>query len=280
LDLKGYQLKVENIEVVTEFDPDLPQFFGNASQIEQVILNLIANAERKIGEHGGHGTITLRTLQAPNRILIHIEDDGPSIPDDLFQKVLQIPFPSRDIDNRFTIGLAICNGIVAELGGWIRAENLSPERGVRFLVELPLILEGEEGKETDSKQEPGFDGSGKVVLVVDDEESIVDYLGKIFRKNNFEVESATNGKKALEIVQKRKIDLIVSDVKMPDINGIDLIKKIRKIRPVLSKKVVFISGATDSNLEEMLGEPDIRYIQKPFGRNQILETVRDIFSPN
>lgn len=278
LGLKAYQLKIENVEVKTELDRSLPPYWGNISRLEHVLLNLISASEQKIGEDTKKGQICVRTVRQGHWIRILVEDDGPPIPEEMFPRLFNPFHGSGNFFAPFGLGLSICNRIVSELGGVIFGGNLTATRGVRFSIALPIAVTAADSGQGTDKEPSHLNGTGKVALVVDDEESIVEFLVKIFRKNHFEVESATNGQKALEIVKNRRVDLVVSDVRMPDMDGIRLFREIEKIRPVLSKNVVFISGAADTHLEELIAVTDARLIRKPFGREQILQIIRDVFA--
>jgi two-component system NtrC family sensor kinase len=277
VDLKAYQLRVEGIRVETDFETDLPPFYGNPNQLQQVLLNLITNAEQKFLETGEKGKITLRTRNLGNWIRIEVEDSGAPIPEEILPEIFNPFFTTKDPDRGTGLGLSVCFEIMAENGGCIYAENL--DRGVRFTLQLPLTSKEEMALEEDRPDGVAVDGSDWAVLVVDDEETIVSLVEKLLRKNKFRVETARSGTEALQILESKKIDLVISDVKMPDINGLDLAKKIFRIQPALSTRYIFMSGSINFDRDEVSDPSPVVYLQKPFGKNQLLQTIRDILRP-
>lgn len=278
VDLKAYQLKLENIKVRTEFKLDLPSFFGNANQLQQVILNLIINAEQKLKDEVGKGIITIRTKHDENWIFIEVEDDGPPIPEEIFPEIFNSFFTTKEPGMGTGLGLSVCYGIIAENGGCIHAENLLLEKGVKFTIELPLKSKDVIKPVQEVQPLELVDGSGLIVLIVDDEEPIVDLLRKILHEKKFIVETATSGIKALKIIKRKKIDLVISDVRMPDMDGIELAKKILKVKPQLVNRFIFISGSITSHLEDFADQVQLQFIQKPFEKKQVLEKIQNVLN--
>jgi len=142
LDLQAYRLKVSNIEVVTELASDLPKTMADAHQVQQVLVNLITNAEQAMtGAHGG-GVLTLKTERADDTIRVNVADDGPGIPPEDLKRIFDPFFTTKEVGRGTGLGLSICYGIVREHGGRMWARN-NRDGGATFTIELPIVSENE-----------------------------------------------------------------------------------------------------------------------------------------
>jgi two-component system, NtrC family, sensor kinase len=141
LQLRAYEHKVNNIEVIADLSPELPETLCDHFQLQQVFLNLVINAEFFMIEENGHGTLTIKTEVDENVIRISIKDDGPGIPPENLLKIFDPFFTTKDVGKGTGLGLSICHGIVSEHGGTIKA-NSQPGQGAEFVIELPLVPVG------------------------------------------------------------------------------------------------------------------------------------------
>jgi len=139
LDLRAYSLKTNNIEVTTQLDPDLPMTLADASQLQQVFLNIILNAETEMKLAHGKGKFLVKTAQVNNNIRISFEDNGPGIAEENLDRIFEPFFTTREVGQGTGLGLSLCHGIVAEHGGRIYAQS-KLGKGATFVVELPIIL--------------------------------------------------------------------------------------------------------------------------------------------
>ncbi len=137
LDLRAYEQKVHNIEVVTDFDPELPEITADIFRLQQVFVNIIINAEYFIGQAHGRGTITITTKVKGDTILASFADDGPGIKKEHLRHLFDPFFTTKAVGQGTGLGLSICHGIVTEHGGKIYAES-KPGQGATFIVELPI----------------------------------------------------------------------------------------------------------------------------------------------
>ena len=142
LELRAYELKTGNIEVVTDLTPRLPKAMVDFYQIQEVFLNIILNAEQAMTEANGEGKLSIKTRRVGGYIRASFTDDGPGIPADQLDKVFDPFFTTRGETGGTGLGLSVCHGIVTEHGGKIYAKS-KPWKGTTFFVELPLVTEGE-----------------------------------------------------------------------------------------------------------------------------------------
>jgi signal transduction histidine kinase len=138
LQLRAHQLKLNNIEVITRLAPNLPQVLADGGQMQQVFLNIIANAETEMNLAHGKGTLWIVSEQKDHVIEISFKDDGPGITPENMQKLFQPFFTTRALGKGTGLGLSVCHGIVTEHKGRIWADS-RPGFGATFFVELPLI---------------------------------------------------------------------------------------------------------------------------------------------
>jgi len=140
LELRAYELKTSNIEVVTDLAPSLPKTIADFQQIQEVFLNIILNAEQVMSEANHGGKLTIKTREITGYIRVSFTDDGPGIPAENLDRLFNPFFTTREVGGGTGLGLSICHGIVAEHGGRIYARS-KPGKGATFIVELPVITE-------------------------------------------------------------------------------------------------------------------------------------------
>ena len=143
LDLRRYELSVNNIEVALNLRPELPRTMADEHQIQQVALNLILNAEQSMLEAYGGGRLTVATEQVGNMIHLIVTDTGPGIAPENLEKIFDPFFTTKDVGKGSGLGLSICYGIIQEHGGTIRVSS-QPPSGATFTVELPVVYDSDE----------------------------------------------------------------------------------------------------------------------------------------
>jgi two-component system NtrC family sensor kinase len=138
LELHAYRMRVNNVEVVTQLDPDLPKTMADFHQMQQVFVNITTNAEQAVTEVRGKGRVVVKTKRVGNMIRVTFTDDGPGIPDDILKSVFDPFFTTKDVGKGTGLGLSICYGIVREHGGRMYAKS-DTGKGASFVVEIPIV---------------------------------------------------------------------------------------------------------------------------------------------
>jgi two-component system NtrC family sensor kinase len=286
LSLQSYQLKVDNIAVVTSYDPNLPSTVADPHQLQQVFLNLITNARQAMVDKGGRGTLTLRTSVVdggedlngdPRGPMIEIEvgDSGVGIAERDMHKIFHPFYTTKPVGQGTGLGLSICFGIVQEHGGRIWAES-TVGVGTRVKIRLPLktMEQPEEPVAGPPKSERPKVDQSQYVLVVDDEEPVVRLIARLLRDLGHRSVVVTSGEAALEALTREHFDLVLTDVKMPGISGFDLHRWVRERDVDLADRMVFITGDTLSPATrdqlELNGNP---FLSKPFSIEQLEQTL-------
>jgi len=273
LRLRTYELETNNIKVVTDLSPHLPNTIADAGQLQQVFLNLTINAETEMKLAHGKGKLIIKTERINNVIRISFKDNGPGIARKNVKKIFDPFFTTREVGNGTGLGLSICHGIVSGHGGKIYAES-QLGKGATFVVELPLISRHKEViKRTKSLDKPKRASMGKM-LVVDDEVVVRQLLGQLLKKEGYSVETTDNGKDALSRIKKDVYDLVLLDVKLPGMSGSEIYEHIREISMLIARRVVFITGdVMGADTEAFLIRTKAPFIAKPFNIELLKEQI-------
>jgi len=282
VELRSYELQVNNIEITRDLDRDLPKTIADAHQLQQVFLNVLTNAEQAMLEAHGKGCLTIRTradLQK-ERIVVEIIDDGPGIPETYLTKIFDPFFTTKDVGKGTGLGLSLSYGMIKEHGGNIYARSRLGE-GSTFVIELPIItrLQEEPGATPDlMPQALQFENlvRGKRILVVDDEKYILDFFVEVFQALPMQVDIAGDGRVAMKKMLLKEYDIVVSDFKMPQMSGRELFTWIKENRPQLASRIIFVTGDTVSvETRSFFEDNHTRYLAKPFKIEEVKEVIQE-----
>ena len=222
----------------------------------------------------GKGKLSVRTEQMDNIIRISFKDDGPGIMKKNLERIFNPFFTTRRVGEGTGLGLSVCHGIIAEHGGRIYAES-KLGRGATFVIELPVVTEVAPPKPAKPVVKKSKKAAKARILVVDDEKVIRDIVNLVLTGEGHEVEAVDNAADALKKIEGQKYSLILLDIKMPDMSGIELYERIQKIDKSLAHKVVFITGdIMGADTEKFLYETKVAHIDKPFDVEQLSREVQ------
>ncbi len=279
LALQVYQLRVDNITVQLDLDPELPSTVTDPHQLQQVLLNLITNARQAMNERGS-GILTIRTRRheaADGRYIeISISDNGVGIPAQYLDKVFNPFFTTKPVGQGTGLGLSICYGIIQEHQGQIWIESREGV-GTTVFIRLPIIETSVGVPAPSSAAADTESGPQQRVLVVDDEESVLRMLQRLLGELGHQTTVVSDVDSALRELATRPYDLVITDLRMPQKSGFDLSEEIRRLYPHLADRIIFISGDTLSTLKphqkEQLRD---RLLSKPFSISQLAELLRNL----
>jgi PAS domain S-box-containing protein len=281
LALRSYEQRVSNITILDALAAGLPQVFADGHQIQQVLLNLIINAEQAMLTANGRGTLVVRTWHDVNHesVVLEINDDGPGIPDELQPKIFDPFFTTKEVGKGTGLGLTVAYAIVQEHGGRIRLES-NPKIGASFYVELPVSG----GKLPPAPLSRGrLDGHpeavpGASILVVEDETKLANAVVDALRDAGYVVDHAPDGEEAFVRINAATTpyDLVICDLKMPKVDGKMFYRRLSTNVPTLAKRVIFVTGdVAGTDAEEFLDESGCRWLAKPFRLGDLLRAVRE-----
>jgi CheY-like chemotaxis protein len=250
-------------------------------QIQQVFFNVIKNAEQAMIDAKGGGQLTVVTKGTPEGVSIAIADDGPGIPPDIQRRIFDPFFTTKDAGQGTGLGLTICYSILDEHGGRISAEN-RPEGGAVFTIELPLGT-ADEADASEGRSDGGpalpTSVSSRRFLVVDDEESIRLLLHDILRLDNHQVVIAKSGIEAAELVGREAFDVIITDLKMPGMDGASFYRQLLERDPVLAGRIIFITGDTVSpDTRAFLQRVTNPVLAKPFKIGPLRDAIEAVLA--
>lgn len=275
LELRDYDLRVHDIEVQRSFTEPLPACLADPHQIQQVLLNVITNAEHAIRAGGRPGLLQIATMASGDRVRVVIADNGTGIADEHRRRLFDPFFTTKPVGEGTGLGLTISYGIIEEHGGRIEADNTA-DGGAVFTIDLPAIqrLAGAPEAEPPAPEPPA---PRRAILVVDDEPSIRELLAGLLLADGHQVETVRTGAEALARLAERSFDAIITDIRMPEMDGMVFYDQLLQRFPQLQGKVIFTSGDTVSPdtraFIDTLGAP---FFSKPFKLREVRDLVRAV----
>jgi len=273
LELRAYEMKVNNIEVETQLDPDLPLTTANAGQLQQVFLNIVLNAEYFMTKAHNKGKLLVKTERIDGKIRASFIDDGAGISPENLDKIFNPFFTTKEVGKGTGLGLSICHGIITQHKGRIYAQSESG-KGATFVIELPIVAEpAQAGKARVTKKEPQKPRGAKI-LVVDDEAAILTFLHRLLTDMGHSVETINNADTALERLNTERYSLILLDIKLPGMSGIELYQQIEKMAPALTRRVMFITGdVMEGTTRSFLEKAGVPHITKPLDIEELKKMI-------
>ena len=287
----------------------LPLVYIDAARLEDVIVNLIENAEAAIAARregkalsgavperaAGEIKVITRMQSDPERIFVEVADNGSGLKDEDLSRIFDPFFTTREVGQGTGLGLSVCYGIVREHGGHIAARN-GAAGGAVFTIELPVMAESLIGaaaagfvpppaEPRPAPRPPSYPPMpasadadpmtrGRKALVVDDEESNAALVRRVLAGAGYDVESTTLSRRALVMIERTAYDAVICDVKMPELSGQELYGRVCQIRPEMARRFVFITGDIDGeDTRQFLDETRCSYFMKPFNLERLTAAV-------
>lgn len=280
-----------NIEMELLHDPELGPVKVDEGQLEQVLINLVVNARDAMD---GRGSLVVQTgnittdhdvkrgadiQPAGDWVTITIKDTGCGIPADVMERIFEPFFTTKEIGSGTGLGLSTVYGIVRQTGGYIEVNSVIGE-GTEFIILLPryVATEKEKAQEAQAKEsvpeQKDLTGSA-CILLVEDEDAVRAFSARALANKGYDVIEANSGETALELLEKHEgaLDLMVTDVIMPGIDGPELARQVLQDRPDLP--IVFVSGFTEDRFKQEFGD-NASFLPKPFTLQQLAEKIKDV----
>ncbi|MFO1116484.1 MAG: ATP-binding protein [Beijerinckiaceae bacterium] len=279
----------EKITLELKHGRDLWLVKADLNQLEQVVVNLVVNARDAMPEGG---RIALRTanvapgecaayreplLSPAEYVLLEVADSGVGIPAELKEKIFEPFFTTKEVGKGTGLGLSMVYGIVKQTGGFVFVDS-TVGKGTTFRIFLPRHIPepAEIAPKADAAVKPAADLTGHgVILLVEDEEAVRAFGARALASRGYTVLEAASGVEALQVVEEAggKVDLIVSDVVMPEMDGPTMFGELRKRG--ITAKIIFVSGYAEEAFSKNLPAGEFGFMPKPFTLKQLIETVKN-----
>ncbi len=276
LELLGYQLKTSDITVDSDLDSRVCEVIGDSDQLTQVFTNLILNAAQAMegwkGKH--HITVTSRR-ERDGKVLVTIADTGPGIPADIRTRIFEPFFTTKGGKGGTGVGLALCLNIVSAHGGDLLLTDTFGG-GATFTVKFPSADEVNLG---DSGTKDGAEIALKPssVLLVDDEIELAQTLADLLEPEGLKTDIALNGAIAMDKLRQHKFDAIISDLRMPVMDGPALYEALERELPSYLNRIIYVTGDTlSSHVHDFLNAHAVPVVEKPYRLKDIRRALSEL----
>lgn len=262
----------EGVNIKLNLDAEKPMVLGNRNKMQQAILNIISNAKDAVLDTDKENKqIAINTKNAEGDFILEISDNGCGMPDEIKNKIFDSYFTTKPAGEGTGIGLDLTKNIVEGFGGKIEVFSQEGE-GTQFVIKLPLTSEF--GKRTVEKLESKFAGK---VLIVDDDANVRTLIKKHLESLGFKAEEASGGEEAILKMRTGSFEGLFTDMRMPGMNGVELLKRLAETKSV-PKFNVLITGGLDEHAEvNDLLDGDLQFdlvLNKPFSRRELARNLK------
>ena len=282
LDLRKFDLKAAGIEVVPILDPALPPTLVDRDQIQQILVNLVQNAMHAILETTRPGQLRISTQTAGTQIHILVEDNGPGVSAAALPHIFEPFFTTKAVGTGTGLGLSIAYSIMSDHQGRI-SYCPSALGGAGFLLELPIVAGPGSGSERTAPRADDFwargteDLPGAKILILDDEAAIAELLGEMLTLLGYTATLSNFPKQALELIKTNSFDLILSDFRMPNMNGQQFYEEVRKSNPAAADRIIFLTGdVVNEETQAFLKSIGNPHLSKPFQLAGVERAVKEV----
>jgi len=279
-DLLSYQLRLADVRLDLETDDTLPDSLMDPFQLQQVLINLVTNAQHAIAEAKRPGVVKLRTRRlADDRMALEVEDNGCGMQDSVLRRAFDPFFTTKGVGKGTGLGLSLSYGIVREHGGNLSAVSRVDE-GTTFLVELPIVAVPSGSASLVKEQVQPLPVVRARVLAVDDEPIVLELLAQFLRSDGHEVAVAGSVEEALAVVERGDFDVVLSDWRMPGLGGQQLYERLCARRADYRGRIVFMTGdAVSSEVGRLALADGNAVLHKPFTLDSIRAAIARALRP-
>ena len=274
-ELLSYPLRMENVDLQLHLGGEMPVLWADPHELHQVVVNLVTNARQAMRAKAPPHRIALRTRfdASRQRVVLEVEDDGPGVPPEIRPRIFEPFFTTKPPGEGTGLGLSLCRGIVESHGGSIEVES-ARGGGAVFRIELPIQDLPSVRPEA---PRPAVAPSAKRILVVDDEPDLAALVAEMLIEVGYRVEAAVSGAGALEKLAAGEFDLILSDIRMPDVDGPALYREAKRRYPRLEGRFLFFTGdALSESTRQFLEDGPMPHLAKPFSAEELREQVQEL----
>jgi len=278
LELLAYNLRDDNIDVQLDLAPDLPETRADPDQLTQVIINLIVNAQHALNQLDQERKIHISTRYHRNsdHFDIVVEDNGPGIPGDVRSRIFDPFFTTKPVGSGTGLGLSVSQGMVQSHGGSLEYHQAS-SGGAVFEVKLPrrrglAAVAADDAQEVQASQKAA-------ILVVDDDEEACATLQDLLRSRGYRLAMETKAENALQRLESEGFDIIISDIRMPGMDGVGFFDVLEKKRPLDVERLIFITGdAVNQRAQDLKLRSGRPIVDKPIDIDELTATIQVVLN--
>jgi len=277
LELLGFQIRTGEIDVKLELEDNLPEITGDGDQLTQVITNLVLNGAQAMEDWKNKRQITIRSWHddATHQVMLSVGDSGPGVPQDIRTRVFEPFFTTKSGKGGTGVGLSLCLNIVVSHDGQMSLED-TPGGGATFLISLPMTKATEVANDT-APQPADVMPPHLRILLVDDEIELAQTLADLLEPEGHHIDIAINGAIALEKLHKASYDVIISDLRMPVMDGPALYEALMRELPSYLDKIIYVTGDTlSSHVQTFLSQYPVPVVEKPYRLSDMRRAVANL----
>ncbi|MGR3218867.1 MAG: ATP-binding protein [Candidatus Anammoxibacter sp.] len=276
IEILGYNIKLNDIEIVKDFDPNLPDPVADMYQLQQVIFNITNNAHQALSHYDGTRILTIKTIHKAENIVISIHNTGSAIPKEVAKKIFDPFFTTKPVGEGTGMGLSIAYGIINEHGGKIYIHS-EKGQGVTFYIELP-INSAEPDSETETYIQPKADVENIRILIVDDEIAVAESMAALLQSEGHTCKtSAIIDEPTKALLSADNFDLIISDIKMPGMDGKEFHAYIKSHVPNMVGRFIVITGdVMNEDTKLFVENNNLPCIAKPFTHEELKNVILEV----
>jgi PAS domain S-box-containing protein len=271
LKVRRYALETGNVEMREDLADDLPRVMANRGEIEQVVLNVVVNAEQAMRAQRGDRRLVVRTRPTSEGAAIHVVDNGPGMSPHQLERIFDPFYTTKAPGEGTGLGLSLVHTIISEHGGNVHVES-ELGKGTAFRIDLPRAP----AREAVAAQEsaPAAPARPLRVLVVDDEESVRRVSARFLERVGHQVDTAADGAEALQMLKHVRYDAVVADLRMPGLDGEELFHRLRARGDGLERRLVFLTGdAASEQAARLVAAARAPVLVKPVRLAELARTI-------
>jgi two-component system NtrC family sensor kinase len=274
--LLEHPLEVDGITVYRDLDENLPPVWADAHQLHHVVANLVTNAHHALRETAPprHLRLTTAALTDRTQVILEVADTGSGIPQELQRRIFDPFFTTKPQGEGSGLGLPLCRNIVQSHGGSLSLTS-QPGQGTTVRVTLPVATADVPSPEAPPEPAVPAQATGRAILIIDDELGVQRALSRVLQRSGHDVTTANNGQEGLAAIEERSYEVILCDMRMPDLDGPGFYRELEHRHPRLLSRIIFLTGDTLSpEAQAFFAEVDCPRLLKPFNAQKIRQAIQ------
>jgi two-component system NtrC family sensor kinase len=273
-------LEADGITVERLLADDLPPLWVDPHQLQHVLANLLTNAHHALRQSTPprHLRLTAAATADRSQVILEVADSGPGIPQEVQRRVFEPFFTTKPQGMGSGLGLPLCRSIVENHGGTIQISS-QPGHGTTVSVTLPVAAPEVPLPEAGPEPEEPAQRQRGTILLIDDEPGVQRALQRLLQRSGHEITTATNGQEGLAALEARTFEVILCDMRMPDLDGPGFYRELARRYPHLQSRIVFLTGDVLSpEAQAFFAHVDRPRLVKPFRAQKVRQVIQQVLA--